>query len=74
MLLPKNISPDDCIYCNAAYVLKVLLDKKKYTVADLYCDVRNQYTMSFSMFIHCLDWLYLIDSISFQNEEISLCS
>ena len=74
MLLPQNLSPDDCVYYNAAYVLQSLLKRREQSVADLYCDVRSHHEISFSMFVLCLDWLFLIDSIRFEEERIVLCS
>jgi len=74
MLIPKNLSPDDCVYYNAAYVLEALLGKHEQSMSDLYCAVRMRHEMSFSMFILCLDWLFLIDSIRINEELITLCS
>lgn len=74
MLIPENISPDDCVYVNAAFVLEVLLDKQELNVSDLYCDVCTKHKMTYSLFTLCLDWLYLIDKISFSEEKITLCS
>jgi len=75
MLIPKNLSPDDCVYYNAAFVLQALLQKGAMTIADLFCEVRMKHNMSYSLFVLCLDWLYLIDSIKLNEEErIALCS
>jgi len=74
MLIPQNLSPDDCVYYNAAYVLESLLKRREQSMPDLYCDVRQHHEMSFSMFILCLDWLFLINSIRINEELITLCS
>ena len=74
MLVPQNISPDDCVYYNAAYVLHALMQKGNMSLSDLFCEVRLRHKMTFSMFLHCLDWLYLIDAINYSNETITLCS
>lgn len=74
MLIPQNLSPDDCVYVNAAYVLEALLQDSQQSIADLYVAVRKQHKMSFSLFVLCLDWLFLIDSITIENEQITLCS
>lgn len=74
MLLPKNLSPDDCVYYNAALVLEPLLKKKAMTLADLFCEIRLSYAMSYSLFVLCLDWLYLIDAITITDDLITLCS
>lgn len=74
MLIPKNLSPDDCVYVNAAYVLESLFACSEQSLSDLYCNVRNRHTMSFALFVLCLDWLYLCDCVKFENEKIALCS
>jgi hypothetical protein len=74
MLIDKNISPDNFVYLNAAYVLGVLLRDHELSLADLYVEVRRVRRMSFSMFTLCLDWLYLINAITINNETIALCS
>lgn len=74
MLIPDNISPDNCVYANAAYVLENLLAKKEQTLTDLFCGVRMRHAMTFSMFLLCLDWLFLIDCITINEERIALCS
>lgn len=73
-MIPQNLSPDNCVYYNATYVLKVLLKRDGRSVADLYCEVRVLHDMSFSMFILCLDWLYLSGCITFNEDRIALCS
>ena len=74
MLVPKNISPDDCVYYNAAFVLRSLLQKGNMSLAELFCEVRLRHKMTFDMFMHCLDWLYLINAIKKKKETIVLCS
>lgn len=74
MLIPQNLSPDDCVYVNAAYVLESLLQDDQQSIADLYVSVRQRHKMTFSLFVLCLDWLFLIDSIIIENEQIKLCS
>lgn len=74
MLIPKNISPDNCVYLNAAYVLQSLFDNKVQTVSELFCNVRGNRKMTFSMFVLCIDWLYLIDCITLEDGVVVLCS
>ena len=73
MLLPNNVSPQNCVYYNAAFVLEVLLKKKTLTLHELYHEVRKKHNMTFSLFILCLDWLYMIGSISTNDKSILLC-
>ncbi len=75
MLLPDNIHPENTIYYNGALVLQALQKKLKQSLLDLYENVKRQRNISFSIFILCLDWLYLIDlAILDNNGEIKLCS
>ncbi|MBP9987192.1 MAG: hypothetical protein KBT44_04655 [Bacteroidales bacterium] len=74
MLIPKNISPDDCVYVNATHVLACLFEHHEQTTADLYCAVRRKRQMTYALFVLCLDWLYLIDAITINDELIALCS
>lgn len=42
---------------------------------DLYQEVKAKKKMSFSVFILCLDWLYLLEVAKFNSKgEIELCS
>lgn len=74
MLLPDNIRPENTIYYNGAYVLQALLKDNNQNLLDLYQNVRAIRNISFSVFVLCLDWLFLID-IAKVNEkgEVRLC-
>ncbi len=75
MLLPDNIHPENSIYFNAAFVIESLRNNQKFQLLDLYQEVKTKRTMSFSIFILCLDWLYLIDVARINNlGEIESCS
>ncbi|WP_346267616.1 ABC-three component system middle component 6 [Prevotella jejuni] len=74
MLLPDNIAPEDSIYYNGAIVLQVVQRERRISLTNLFCEVNKHKTISFSLFLLCLDWLYLIDSVVIQNEEVILCS
>jgi hypothetical protein len=75
MLLPDNIHPENCIYYNGAFVIESLKKGASYKMLDLYQDVKLKKYMSFSVFILCLDWLYLIDVAKLNTKgEIELCS
>lgn len=60
MLLPDNIHPELSIYYNGSIVLKELNNKDGQSIINLYENVKSVNDMSFSTFILCLDWLYLI--------------
>ena len=75
MLLPDNIHPDNSIYYNGAFVIESLKKEKSYKILDLYQEVKAKKKMSFSVFILCLDWLYLLEVAKFNSKgEIELCS
>lgn len=75
MLLPDNIHPENSIYYNGAFVIESLKTKKGCKMLDLFQEVKGKKQMSFSVFILCIDWLYLIDVARFNsNGEIELCS
>jgi hypothetical protein len=75
MLLPDNIHPDNSIYYNGAFVLESLKGEKRYTMLDLYQETKARKPMSLSVFVLCLDWLYLLDVVKINLKgEIELCS
>jgi hypothetical protein len=75
MLLPDNIHPENSIYYNGAFVIDSLKQNQRLNLLDLYQEVKSKKTMSFSVFILCLDWLYLIDVARINTlGEIELCS
>lgn len=75
MLLPDNIHPDNSVYYNGSFVIDSLKKGTSYNMLDLYQEVKIKKTMSFSVFILCLDWLYLIDVAKLNSKgEIELCS
>ena len=75
MLLPDNIHPENSIYYNGAFVIESLKKGQNVKLIDLYQEVKVKRSMSFSVFILCLDWLYLIDVARINNlGEIELCS
>ena len=75
MLLPEGIHPENSIYYNGAFVLKVLQKQKKQHLLDLYQAVKQQRNMSFAVFVLCIDWLFLIDAAVLNDKsEVKLCS
>ncbi|MBS5800172.1 MAG: hypothetical protein KID02_10535 [Clostridiales bacterium] len=72
MLLPDNVQPELSIYYNGAIVLGELQAKPVQAIIDLYEHVRS--SMSFQIFLLCLDWLYLIDAAKVNERgEVELC-
>lgn len=75
MLLPDNIHPDRTIYYNAAFVIQSLKRGLGYNLVDLYQEVKQERSMTFPVFILCIDWLYLLDVVKLnQKGEVELCS
>lgn len=74
MLLPDNIRPENSIYYNGALVLQVLQESGSMHMFDLYSKVSENIQISFSIFVLCLDWLYLIDAAKIEGEKVVLCS
>ncbi len=75
MLLPDNIHPNNSIYYNGAFVIDSLKKDASYKILDLYQEVKSKRQMSFSVFILCLDWLYLLEVAKLNTKgEIELCS
>lgn len=75
MLLPDNIHPENSIYYNGAFVIDSLKKEKSYNMLDLYLDVKTKKSMTFSVFILCLDWLYLLEVAKMNTKgQIELCS
>lgn len=74
MLLPDNIQPELSLYYNGALVLNELQIKDKQPIINLYQKIKTSNEMSFSTFVLCLDWLYLIDAVHINERGIlELC-
>ena len=75
MLLPDNIHPELSIYYNGALVLSELKKNGCQSILQLFSNIKVKVDMSFSTFLLCLDWLYLIDAAKVNERgEIELCS
>jgi len=75
MLLPDNIHPENSIYYNGAFVVESLKKEESFKMLDLYQKVKSKKSMTLSVFILCLDWLYLLDVAKINiKSEIELCS
>ena len=74
MLLPDNIHPENSVYFNGSFVLKVLQEYRHIDLLELYSEVKKIRSMSFSIFLLSLDWLFLIDVAILHEREVKLCS
>lgn len=74
MLLPDNVHPENSIYYKGSFVLKELQIQKEQDLLVLYQKIKESQGINFSVFILCLDWLYLLDVIELNKEKVKLCS
>lgn len=75
MLLPDNINPEQTIYYNGSFVLKVITGLGVSNLLDLYMRTIQEKEMTMSVFTLCLDWLFLIGMIELNpNGMVALCS
>ena len=74
MLLPDNINPELSIYYNGSLVIEALKKENKQPLLYLFDNIKLLTDMSFSTFLLCLDWLYLID-VAYVDEGgcVKLC-
>jgi hypothetical protein len=75
MLLPDNIHPENSVYYNGAYVLQALQTQGQQDLFVLYQNVKIIRDISFSLFVLCLDWLYILNVAVLNDKgEVELCS
>jgi hypothetical protein len=75
MLLPDTIHPEQSIYYNGAFVLQALREQRVMDLLDLYLDTQKYRQMTMPVFVLCLDWLYLLNLVSLNNQgSVELCS
>lgn len=75
MLLPDTIHPEQSIYYNGAFVLQALGEQRVMDLLDLYLDTQKYRQMTMPVFVLCLDWLYLLNLVSLNNQgSVELCS
>lgn len=75
MLLPDNIHPEQSIYYNGAFVLQALSDGRSTDLLDLYARTQGLRQMTMPVFVLCLDWLYLLNLVSLNEQGgVELCS
>lgn len=74
MLLPDNIHPELSIYYNGSLVLGELRKRDHQPLLYLYDSLKNGTGMSFSVFLLCLDWLFLIEAAEVDEKGcVNLC-
>ena len=74
-MLPDNIHPEQSIYYNGAFVLQALRERRVMDLLDLYLDTQKYRQMTMPVFVLCLDWLYLLNLVSLNEQGgVELCS
>ena len=75
MLLPDNIHPENTLIFNGALVIRALKKLGAADLLDLYLESKGDSNMSMPLFVLSLDWLYLTDSVEFNEQgRVVLCS
>lgn len=75
MLLPDNIHPERTLIYNGAVIIKALKKVGEAQLLDLYLEARKSNTLAMPLFVMSLDWLYLADCVSINDQgKIVLCS
>ena len=75
MLIPDNIHPEQTIYFNAAFVLKVIQKNRVMDMLDLYIHTVSERKMSMPVFVLCLDWLFLLNLVMRNTHgKVELCT
>ncbi len=75
MLVPDNIHPEQTIYFNGAFVLKIIQERRVMDMLDLYVQTTSERDMTMPVFVLCLDWLFLLDLVTFNDiGKVELCS
>jgi hypothetical protein len=74
MLIPDNIHPEQTIYYNASFVLKILQEFFTLDFIELYVKTKSEKHMSMPVFILCLDWLFMLGLIKLNDNKVEICS
>lgn len=75
MLLPDDIHPGNTLMFNGALIIKSLRRTGPVPLLDLLIATRTEASIGMSLFVLSLDWLYLADCITLNDQgKITLCS
>ncbi len=74
MLLPDNIHPENSLFYNGGLILQVLYKNNGLDLLKLYQEVKQTKSMSFPVFLLCLDWLYIANIAEVKDGRVELCS
>lgn len=72
MLMPNSINPKFCLYFNGGIIIQELKKDNMQSFIDLYIKLKQVNDISITIYILCLDWLYLIGAI-YENNEGNVC-
>ena len=73
MLLPINVNPESTIYYQGSFVYNEIKRVKRAMLFDLYATVCKKHMMNFTVFLLCLDWLYLVDLATTNEHGEVIC-
>ncbi|MBM7572950.1 hypothetical protein JOC48_003482 [Aquibacillus albus] len=75
MIIDRDSNPKDTIYYISACILGVI-SSKKHNVEDLYETLKEQYndSLDYTIYLLSLDFLFLIDKITINEEGVLQCS
>lgn len=73
MLLPINVNPESTIYYQGSFVLNEIKSAKRIRLLELYTTVCKTHPMTISVFLLCLDWLYLVELATTNEQGEVIC-
>ncbi len=74
MLLPKDIHPHNSLYYNGGLVLQLIKENNHLSFMEVFLELKKIHNTSMPLFVLTLDWLFLANIISFNEEgNIKLC-
>ena len=71
MIINFDEKPEDCIYYISGEIMRILKGKTV-GIMELYKEYSEKRKVPFNLFLLSLDWLQLIDAISFSQKGLFL--
>lgn len=75
MIVSKDITPNKNLYYVGALVIEVLKKQNtnKLDIIEVYKEVNKKENISMSLLLFSFDWLFMIDILNIEDEEIKIC-
>lgn len=72
MIINKDISPENQIYYIGGQILEIIKMQSTSLMypTEIFYLLRKKQTVSFNLFSHALDWLYLLGAIDLSNKNL----